>query len=149
MKINLGCGNRKFKDFVNVDRDKGCNPEVVADLNEKLPFKDNEADYVVASHVIEHVDDVFEFMYEIWRISKNGARIEVIAPNFTYSHWAIQPQHKRFIRPKYFEQWDPTYHGVENYEYMTHGAKFKTLSEAPFNEDRELYFILEVVKDVK
>ena len=32
----------------------------ILDVRKKLPFKDKEFDYVIASHVIEHVDD-FEF----------------------------------------------------------------------------------------
>ena len=38
----------------------------------KLPFKDNEFDFVYASHVIEHIDDVEFFIKEIQRISKRG-----------------------------------------------------------------------------
>ena len=38
----------------------------------ELPFKDNEFDFVYASHVIEHIDDVEFFMKEIQRISKRG-----------------------------------------------------------------------------
>jgi len=146
VRVNLGCGNRKLKDFINVDWDKQCKPEIVADLNKKLPFKNNSVDFVFASHIIEHVDDVFAFMYEIWRICKKGARVQILAPNHTYTYWSIQPQHKRLIRQKYFEQWEPSYYGVENYKFMTKGAKFKTLLDRSFNEDKELEFILEVVK---
>ena len=38
----------------------------------ELPFKDNEFDFVYASHVIEHIEDVEFFMKEIQRISKRG-----------------------------------------------------------------------------
>ena len=37
-----------------------------------LPFKDNHFDFVFASHVIEHVEDVAYFIKEIQRISKKG-----------------------------------------------------------------------------
>ena len=37
-----------------------------------LPFKDNEFDFVIASHVIEHVKDVKTFIYELSRISSKG-----------------------------------------------------------------------------
>ena len=40
--------------------------------DKKLPFEDNQFDFVYASHVIEHVDDVSYFMREIQRISKQG-----------------------------------------------------------------------------
>ena len=37
-----------------------------------LPFKDNEFDFVIASHVIEHVEDFEFFIKELERISSKG-----------------------------------------------------------------------------
>ena len=71
--LNLGSGNRpgdNTKGWINIDIDKTCNPDIVRDLDKTLPFDDNSVDYVRASHVIEHVKDVFFFMKEIWRVSK-------------------------------------------------------------------------------
>ncbi len=42
-------------------------------LNDKrLPFQDNEFDFVIASHVIEHVEDVDYFIKELERVSSKG-----------------------------------------------------------------------------
>jgi len=42
-------------------------------LNEKtLPFKDKEFDFVIASHVLEHVEDVNFFIKELERVSTKG-----------------------------------------------------------------------------
>ena len=38
----------------------------------KLPFKDKEFDFVIASHVIEHVEDFEFFINELERISSKG-----------------------------------------------------------------------------
>ena len=40
--------------------------------NKDLPFEDNQFDFVYASHVIEHVEDVLIFIKELQRISKQG-----------------------------------------------------------------------------
>ncbi len=40
--------------------------------NEKLPFKDKEFDYVILSHVLEHVPEPFHLKKEIERIGKAG-----------------------------------------------------------------------------
>ena len=40
--------------------------------NKTLPFKDKEFDFVIASHVIEHVKDVKIFIKELQRISSKG-----------------------------------------------------------------------------
>ncbi len=37
-----------------------------------FPFKDGEFDYVILSHVVEHVEDVAEFMREVFRVSSRG-----------------------------------------------------------------------------
>ena len=38
----------------------------------KLPFKDKEFDFVIASHVAEHVDDISYFLNELSRVEKKG-----------------------------------------------------------------------------
>ena len=40
--------------------------------NKALPFKDKEFDFVIASHVIEHVEDVEYFIRELQRVSSKG-----------------------------------------------------------------------------
>ena len=40
--------------------------------NKQLPFKDNEFDFVIASHVLEHVEDFKFFINELERVSKKG-----------------------------------------------------------------------------
>lgn len=38
----------------------------------QFPFRDNEFDYVICSHVIEHVEDVDYFLSEMFRVAKRG-----------------------------------------------------------------------------
>ena len=75
--LDIGCGftaNKNAtiiadtKDFSDFYKDKKF-----IKINEKnLPFKDNEFDFVIASHVIEHVEDFEFFIKELERISKKG-----------------------------------------------------------------------------
>jgi SAM-dependent methyltransferase len=46
--------------------------QVVFYDGKKFPFNDNEFDYVICSHVVEHVHDVEFFMSEIFRVGKRG-----------------------------------------------------------------------------
>jgi len=46
-------------------------PFVIAD-GERLPFKDNEFDYSICTHVIEHSNNPALFLNELMRISKKG-----------------------------------------------------------------------------
>jgi ubiquinone/menaquinone biosynthesis C-methylase UbiE len=75
--LDVGCGYtaNKFakvvadvQDLSNFYKEK----KFVRILDKKLPFKDNEFDFVIASHVIEHVEDFQFFIKEIERISKQG-----------------------------------------------------------------------------
>jgi SAM-dependent methyltransferase len=38
----------------------------------RFPFKDGEFDYVICSHVLEHVPDVEAFLGEVFRVAKRG-----------------------------------------------------------------------------
>ncbi len=75
--LDIGCGysaNKNattvadVKDLSNYYKDK----HFIQILDKKLPFKDKEFDYVIASHVIEHVDDFEFFIKELERISTRG-----------------------------------------------------------------------------
>ena len=75
--LDIGCGYNANKfakvvcdiqDLSNHYHDK----EFIRLTEKKLPFKDKEFDFVVASHVIEHVEDVDFFIKEIERVSKKG-----------------------------------------------------------------------------
>jgi SAM-dependent methyltransferase len=46
-------------------------PFVVAD-GQALPFKDQSFDYVVTSHILEHVDDPKRFVAELLRVARAG-----------------------------------------------------------------------------
>jgi len=75
--LDIGCGYSAHK-----------NATVIADIQDfadfykkkrfikieekNLPFKDKEFDFVISSHVIEHVEDVEFFIKELERISSKG-----------------------------------------------------------------------------
>ena len=75
--LDIGCGYNASKfakvicdvqDLSNHYQDK----KFIRLTEKKLPFKDKEFDFVVASHVMEHVEDVDFFIKELERISKKG-----------------------------------------------------------------------------
>ena len=75
--LDIGCGFRPnenanvigdIKDFSNYYKDK----TFVQIKGKILPFKDKEFDFVIASHVIEHVEDFEFFVKELERISSKG-----------------------------------------------------------------------------
>ena len=75
--LDIGCGYTANKyanviadvqDFSRFYKEK----KFIKIIDKQLPFKDNEFDFIIASHVIEHVEDFQFFIQEIERISKQG-----------------------------------------------------------------------------
>tara|TARA_B100000900_G_scaffold155364_1_gene132025 strand:- start:1207 stop:1818 length:612 start_codon:yes stop_codon:yes gene_type:complete len=75
--LDIGCGFTAHKN-ANVicdiqDLSSFYNDRKFVKLENKiLPFKDKEFDFVITSHVIEHVEDVSFFIKELQRISSKG-----------------------------------------------------------------------------
>ena len=75
--LDVGCGynaNKRatmiadVKDLKNFYKDKNF----IQIKEKRLPFKNNEFDFVISSHVIEHVEDLEFFVKELERISSKG-----------------------------------------------------------------------------
>lgn len=91
-------------------------PFVVAD-GYKLPFQDNAFDYVICSHVLEHLTHPEKFIKELTRVAKAGY-IEV--PNifgerlfgWDFHLWYCQVKNKKLIfsQKKEGEQYDGFFH---------------------------------------
>ena len=75
--LDIGCGFNA-NSFANVVCDVQDLSKYYPDkkfiklIDKKLPFLDKEFDFIIASHVMEHVDDVIFFISELERISKQG-----------------------------------------------------------------------------
>jgi len=64
-KASVICDIQDLSDFYK-------NKKFVKLENKTLPFKNKEFDFVIASHVIEHVEDVEYFLSELQRVSSKG-----------------------------------------------------------------------------
>ena len=75
--LDIGCGYSANK-YANIICDVVDLSKVYKDkkfirlIDKKLPFKDKEFDFVIASHVMEHVEDVDFFISELQRIANKG-----------------------------------------------------------------------------
>ena len=96
LKLNLGCGKDARPGYVNVDYVKVQGVDVVADLNERLPWEDSSVDEVIMYHALEHVNDPLKLMLEIHRILKPGAVVEVKVPHRRHSD-AYSIYHKHYF----------------------------------------------------
>ena len=80
VRIDLGCGANKQLGFIGVDQYQLSGVDVIANLDEPLPFPTDSVDLVLASHSLEHLKTLLATMKEIYRICKHGAQLCVLAP---------------------------------------------------------------------
>ena len=75
LDIGCGYGASKYASVICDVQDLSKhypNKKFVRLFEKKLPFQDKEFDFVIASHVMEHVDNVEYFIKELERVSKKG-----------------------------------------------------------------------------
>ena len=75
--LDIGCGYTAHQSATVIcdvqDLSQYYKDKKFIKLNDrKLPFKDKEFDFVIASHVIEHVEDVDFFINELERVASKG-----------------------------------------------------------------------------
>lgn len=101
MKLNLGCGYNKLEGYVNVDKDPKCLPDILADVEISLPFKDNSIDEIVLNHVLEHLGQTTEAYFNVWkemyRVLKDGAMVLITVPHHNHDNFHHDATHVRKI----------------------------------------------------
>ena len=98
IKLNLGCGNRKIKGCVNIDKRKSCEPDQCWDIEKGIPYADDSVDMVYAFDFLEHIHPncVIFVIEEIWRVLRSGGILEHFTPS-TDGRGAFQdPTHRSF-----------------------------------------------------
>lgn len=114
MKLDLGCGDKKLKDFIGIDVGDFKYPEgefIRGNVFEILPtFKDNSVEYIASNQFVEHIpkDKFISFMNECYRILKVGGFFEAkfppavtldMKPNLSFY---LDPTHCNHIIPGSF-----------------------------------------------
>ncbi len=127
--LDLGCGTGYYLfllsslpvnlDLTGLDHDKKALDEAKATLDNRkikfvlgdshiLPFKDNSFDKVVASEVLEHLENDERALREIFRILKPNGIVVISAPSINYPffwdplNWILQRLFKTHVRSGFF-----------------------------------------------
>jgi SAM-dependent methyltransferase len=130
MKLDLACGGNKKEGFTGVDISNNPEVDIVYDLNQyPWPFEDNSVDEIYCSHYIEHIphdinnadsrDGLIQFMDEVYRILKPGAKAIFIAPYYSSERAWGDPTHRRAINDwtfyYYNKQWREEFNNLKHY----------------------------------
>lgn len=101
-RLNLGSGKDIKKDWVNLDYIKYSGVDVAHDLNKfPYPFRNNTFDYILAKHVIEHMNDLPPVLRELYRIMKPNGILEIHVPHYKHKDTHI-PMHKLYFNDYFF-----------------------------------------------
>jgi SAM-dependent methyltransferase len=96
--LDLGCGRAKRAGSIGIDAAALPGVDVVADLEQGLPFlPDRSVDAIYSDHFLEHVERFDLLMSEIVRVLKPGARAQVAVPHFSNPYFYSDFTHRRFF----------------------------------------------------
>lgn len=115
--LNVGCGLWTPLGFLNTDLCDGPGVDQVVNLMDlPLPFPDDCVDFLLASHVLEHIPHydpgqegncLVNLVNEFIRILAPGGILEVHTPMGPDAMYVID--HCRFVDTITFRAWDPEY----------------------------------------
>ena len=95
--LDIGCSKNKIKGAIGLDRDKDSSADIICDLEGQLPLKHGIFEAVYCKHLLEHLENPDNLIKEIYRISKDRARLIIEVPHFS-SHIAYSDlTHKRYF----------------------------------------------------
>lgn len=83
-KINIGCGKDKREGYINLDISPNVGADIVCDIEDGLPFRDNEAEEIICLDVLEQISTAKKFVFvmnELWRVTRLGGAVHIRVPN--------------------------------------------------------------------
>lgn len=141
-RINLACGNLVLEGFLNVDSFPASEDVMKVDLwKPPWPLESDTYDYILASHICEHVphqfpgvqgEGWFHFVEEIIRIGRDGAILEVQVPNPKWIANLELPGHVRLVSPRTFHPWTMDTIGESSEgTVLSNGGRLKLIKTVP------------------
>ncbi len=151
LKLNIGCGDVKFHDWVNIDIEPGA--DLVVDLRNGLPLEDDSADFIYNEHFIEHLkfEDGEKTIKEFYRVLKKGGILRIATPDLDYlvkkylndwknQDWLTWPEFE-YIKTKglminiSMRDWGHEYlYNEEDLRNLVKKAGFKRITKHKLNE---------------
>ncbi|QHW34075.1 class I SAM-dependent methyltransferase [Paenibacillus rhizovicinus] len=103
-RVDLGCGMNKHRDCIGIDNAASASPDILHDLNDRLPLEEDSVSYLLASRSLEYATDLRGVMQEIYRVCKHKAVVCIVAPHAQAAIHIANPS----IR-SYFNEYTPYY----------------------------------------
>jgi hypothetical protein len=105
VRLNLGCGSKQLAGWINVDKFETPATDMVFDLEVfPWPWPDDSVDEVMMAHVLEHLGAqasvYLEIIKELYRVCRDGAKINIAVPHPRHDNFLSDPTHVRPIVPE-------------------------------------------------
>jgi predicted SAM-dependent methyltransferase len=126
LRLNLGSGGVALEGFTNVDALADApGVDVVADLSERLPFADGEADLIYAAHVLEHFPtDVVPRLLADWRrVLRDGGLLLLAVPDLDLIARTLVDERPGWFTPPH-SPWVGAIYGGQKDAYDFHKTGF-------------------------
>src|SRR3989338_9041216 len=92
--LHIGCGMSKKPGSIVIDINPKSDADIFHDLDKfPYPLPKNHFDQIIAEHILEHLENLNRVMEEIYKISKNGARIYISSCHFSSVDAFTDPTH--------------------------------------------------------
>lgn len=106
LKLNLGCGFNKKKNFINVDIFEGCEPDECVDLTAgNWPWADSSADEVIFEYSLEQMGetkkDLIFVIKELYRVCAPQAKVSLKVTHPHHDRFALNPQCVHPLAPQF------------------------------------------------
>jgi len=124
--LELGCGQKKrYAHSLTVDVNPRSRADIIHDLNcFPYPFEADSFDWVIAEHVLEHLDDLIRVVEEVHRICRPAGRFLVEVPHFSSNDFFTDPTHRHAFSTRSFDYFVP---GTDLADFGYSSARFQKL----------------------
>ncbi len=128
--LEIGCGQkRRLDESITIDKHDSPAVDIVADLNDGLPFLEMETvDEIHSTHFLEHIIDFESMMNEAYRVLKKGGKFAGSVPHFSNPLYYSDYSHKHFFglytfayfsKSRYFEREVPNFYNSVNFKIIS------------------------------
>ncbi len=109
--LNLGCGRNYIKshgdkNWTNADISPDVKPDVVCDITDVIPFRDDTFDEVLCENILTQIlyPDIFvQVMNDLWRITKHKGEVIIKVPLAPYENSFRDPMDCRMFTSHSFD----------------------------------------------
>lgn len=141
-KAYLGAGKDHKEGYINIDIHPFPGIDIVADITKGIPLEDNSLDFLYSQDFMEHLppeSKVF-VINEIWRVLKNGGKMEHYIPNAGSRNDFGSPTHLSHWNLQQFEHFDiDSYRYDVDHEYEGFIGKFRKVLAEEVNYQPERF----------